>query len=578
MTAIFLGRSCTMPDPLPSTHRHSPRARAVITVVTAAAMVCAACTGAPSPTGRPSPISTTGSASAVPLAPASVVPDPAHVAVLDAVASQMQREFGSGKQQSPGAADILDYDIGALWRQGIDGTGATIALLEAWDDPSISTQMDAFDSSTGLPPVTLQTIYPSGDGQLPASCPTSMQGQGDYGTCVGWAGEELLDVETAHLIAPYAHILLAITPPDSEVVGDIATKEAPPEMMQGVEYIAAHHLADAISISGGTGEASYAGGGAEIHAQDPAELTAAADGVPLLVGTGDCGALQNLPTATGQCTSTSTAPDTSAWAASPWVTAVGGSRPNLTASGAHAGPDQVWDAPPFAEGAGLSADYPRPAYQDAVASATGSSHRSLPDLVMDAQSGTSEATPMLAAVLALAGQLDHAPLGPINDALYQVLGPHGAADGITDVTSGSNAVSGAPGFSAKPGFDVATGWGTVDAAKFVPALVATVRAQHGATSPADQAAAALTKQRDAARLATADVPAGTSTTLTASGFLPGHPVTVSIDGRQITTATADASGEVLYALNPSALRLAAGAHTLTLNSMLLTQKVSFQSR
>ena len=566
-----------MSDSPGAAHRRPTRAHAVIAAVTAV-LVCAACSGAPSAGGHPSSKPTTASATASPVAPASVVPDPAHVAVLSALLSRMQQSSAvSGKQLSPGAADIFDYDIGALWRQGIDGTGTTIALLEVWDDPDISAEMDAFDQRTGLPPVDIQTVYPSGDGRLPSSCPSRMQGPGGYGTCAGWAAEELLDVETAHLIAPYADILVGVTPPDSEIVGDIATKEAPPELMQGVEYISTRHLADVISISGGTGEASYAGGAAEIHAQDPAELTAAADGVPVLVATGDCGALQNLPTATGQCTSTSTAPDTSAWAASPWVTAVGGSVPDLAPSGAQAGPDQVWDDPPFAEGAGLSADYPRPAYQDAVAAATGSARRSLPDLVMDAQAGTSEATPMLGAVLALAGQLNHGPLGSINDALYEVLGPHGAADGITDIASGSDAVPGAPGFSAKPGFDVATGWGTIDAAKFVPALVAAVRAQRGANSPANQATAALAELRAAAHPADNDIPAGASTALTASGFLPGHPVTVSIDGRQVAAATADASGDVVYPVDPSTLKLTAGTHTLALHSMLIPQTVGFRS-
>jgi len=39
-----------------------------------------------------------------------------------------------------------------------------------------------------------------------------------------------------------------------------------------------------------------------------------------------------------------------------------------------------------------------------------------------------------------------------------------------DVTSGNNSFGGVTGFTASPGYDLASGWGTIDAAKFVPAL------------------------------------------------------------------------------------------------------------
>jgi len=38
------------------------------------------------------------------------------------------------------------------------------------------------------------------------------------------------------------------------------------------------------------------------------------------------------------------------------------------------------------------------------------------------------------------------------------------------VTSGDNSFGGVTGFNATVGYDQATGWGTIDAAKFVPAL------------------------------------------------------------------------------------------------------------
>ena len=52
--------------------------------------------------------------------------------------------------------------------------------------------------------------------------------------------------------------------------------------------------------------------------------------------------------------------------------------------------------------------------------------RSVPDITMDAQSGTSESAPTVAGVLTLATQLNHGKnVGPVNPVLYDILGPLG---------------------------------------------------------------------------------------------------------------------------------------------------------
>jgi hypothetical protein len=64
----------------------------------------------------------------------------------------------------------------------------------------------------------------------------------------------------------------------------------------------------------------------------------------------------------------------------------------------------------------------------------------------------------------------------INPALYEMSAA--GARGIVDVTSGNNTVTftqqkvqtTVQGFPALPGYDLASGVGTVDAAKFVPEL------------------------------------------------------------------------------------------------------------
>ncbi|HEX3790764.1 MAG TPA: S53 family peptidase [Pseudonocardiaceae bacterium] len=517
----------------------------------------------------------------VPAAAPTVQPNPDHITTLTAVLQNMKTNYATYARSTPGPQDIFDYNIGDLWLKGIDGTGTTIALIEGWDDPQINTVIDTFDKKYGLPDPDIQTIYPNG--QLPATCPPGMVALGSYGSCSAWAGELRLDVETAHLIAPYAKIVISATPADSEITDDTASQVAPPEMMRALEYIGQNHLADAISISDGTGESTYTYGKAQLTAQDPGELTAAADGIPVMVATGDCGVVQNLAVASSQCGNTTTGPDTAAWDDSPWVTAVGGSVPDLDATtGAKLGPDPLWHSGKFSEGAGYSEVYARPDYQNKVASITGSDMRSVPDITMDSQDGTSESSPMFAGVLALAAQLNRGSVGPVNDLLYQVLGPRGAKDGISDVVSGDNSVLNGttvvvPGFTAGAGFDVASGWGSLDASKFVPALVAASRAQNGPNSEREQAAAALSRLQHGIQLTTTNIRAGSQAYLSAGGFLPQHPVVLNIDGRPVATLTANTLGAVSYNVDPSVLTLPPGSHTVSLTSMLLTQTAKFRS-
>jgi subtilase family serine protease len=90
--------------------------------------------------------------------------------------------------------------------------------------------------------------------------------------------------------------------------------------------------------------------------------------------------------------------------------------------------------------------------------------------------GTSEATPLFAGIVALADQVAHHSLGLINPALYALSAEH--ARGLVDITTGNNTVSftqnstlyTVPGFSAGRGYDLASGVGTIDAARFVPEL------------------------------------------------------------------------------------------------------------
>jgi len=190
----------------------------------------------------------------------------------------------------------------------------------------------------------------------------------------------------------------------------------------------------------------------------------------------------------------------SSWPATdPLVTAVGGTQLSLDQAGDRTAPDTVWNDGFGASGGGTSAVFPRPLYQLGVAGTVGNS-RGVPDISMTAAvngaawvymsfagietpgvdtpgwyvvGGTSEATPIMSGVVALADQVAHHRLGLINPALY-VLGAlqqHGTpGTGIVSVTTGNNSFAGVTGFDAAAGYNLATGWGTINAAQFVPAL------------------------------------------------------------------------------------------------------------
>jgi len=526
---------------------------------------------------------TSTAAAAAPAAASGLPSKPEQIKVLTAALATMKRNFAGFAGSTPGPADIFGYHIGALWRQGIDGAGTTIAVMEGWRFLGIANQVAAFDRQFGLPNPPIQTIYPAGP--LPSTCPAGMRRLQSYGSCNAWQNELTLDVIAAHLVAPYAKIIISATPADTEITGDPAENVAMPEIMKGVEFISSHHLANVMSISDGSGETTYPAGPAQITAQNAAELTAAADGVPVVVSTGDCGVVQNLAVATGQCAKTATTPDTAAWDDSPWVTAVGGSVPNLDpTTGQRLGPDPIWHVNgTLAEGAGFSSVFPRPPYQDGVADITRSPMRSVPDITLDAQDGTSESAPLMAGVLALATQVNQGNVGPINPVLYGVLGPRGAQAGLTDVVRGNNSVTTpdgktvVPGFTAAQGFDVASGWGALNAARFVPALAAATAASHQDGAIRAQARAALTGLRHSVRLSAGRIPAGGTCYLLASNFLPGHPVDFAIDGRTVATLTANALGDVTYMIKPSLLNLAPGPHTVTLSGMLLTETATLTS-
>jgi hypothetical protein len=188
-------------------------------------------------------------------------------------------------------------------------------------------------------------------------------------------------------------------------------------------------------------------------------------------------------------------------------------------------PDALWTAPndhSDAESAGVSTIYPKPSWQRGIPALDGVTGRAEPDIAMDASDGTSQASPTFAGILALATQLKGTDLGTVNPALAAI-GPRGTSAGIIDVPAGyTDTAYGVTGFSTATGYDIASGWGTIYAPNFVPALVGQIDRQHGPDQPSRQAQAALNQLR--ARISTSArvVSSGQTVTITGNGFIPGR--------------------------------------------------------
>jgi subtilase family serine protease len=371
------------------------------------------------------------------------------------------------------------YDLNPLYAQGITGAGRTIVIVDSFGSPTIQNDLDAFDAQWGFPNTTVQIEQA---GVIPPFDPTD-------GTRVGWAQETTLDVEYAHAIAPGAHIVLLETPV-AETEGVVGL----PEMMTGEKSLIDRGIGDVITQSFGATENTFPGfdqgNFTSLLNLRYAFVDAARHGVTVLASSGDAGATD----------STEDGSDLYPYAVNLWpssdplVTSIGGTQMNLDDSGNRVGPDVTWNDGFGATGGGESGIFGRPLFQLGVRSVVGS-HRGTPDISMSAAvdggawvyytfvnptspwhifGGTSESAPIFSGIVALADQKAGRRLGDINGALY-LLGlastlPHPLRTGLVDVTVGDNSFAGVTGFPARPGYDMSTGWGTIDAAVFVPAL------------------------------------------------------------------------------------------------------------
>jgi len=264
--------------------------------------------------------------------------------------------------------DAITFNAGGQVSKGT-GSGETIAIVDAFHDPYISADLQAFDQAYGLPNPSFTQV------DLAGSRINS-----------GWAQEEDLDVEWAHAIAPGANIILVEAKSDS-------TKD----LLAAVDVARNEPGVVAVSMSWGGGETSN-----ELSLNSHFATPAGHTGITFVTSSGDQGAFGGAE-----------------WpAVSTRVLGVGGTTLLVDSVGNYLG-----ESPWSGTSGGYSHYVSEPAYQRNV---QGSGRRSTPDVAFNADpntgvavyntdpaiglgawvqvGGTSVGSPAWAAIIAIADQ------------------------------------------------------------------------------------------------------------------------------------------------------------------------------
>ncbi|WP_089100124.1 S53 family peptidase [Streptomyces hyaluromycini] len=368
------------------------------------------------------------------------------------------------------------YDLNALYRKGVTGKGRTIVIVDSYGSPTVQHDLDVYSKQFGLPSTKVKVVK---WGHVPAFDPKNSD-------MTGWAGETTLDVEMAHAVAPAAKIVVVET-----AVSETEGTTGLPEMMDAEKYMIDHGVGDVISQSFGATENTFPGFAkgdfSSIKKLRYAFQDANRKKVTVLAASGDGGATDLQ--ADGK---TYYKKRVNSWPSSdPLVTSIGGTQLHLDDKGDRVKPDSVYNDY-GSGGGGQSHVFTRPSFQNGVKKVVGT-RRGTPDISMsaavnggawiyssfdptatgwDVSGGTSEATPLFAGIVALADQAAGHRLGNIQQRLYDLSSYRSKLTGIVDVNDGTNnSYQGVTGYKAVNGYDLATGVGTVDALRFVPALV-----------------------------------------------------------------------------------------------------------
>ncbi len=329
-----------------------------------------------------------------------------------------------------------------------DGSGQTIAIVDAYNDPNIVKDLQTFSTQFGLnfdsanPSNTIQVVNQTGGSSLPA-------------TDGGWAQEVSLDVEWAHAIAPGAKILL------------VEAKSASlNDLLAAVNYAKGATGVSVVSMSWGSGEFSSEKGYDSYFTTSTGH-----QGVTFVASSGDSGYGAEWP------------------ASSPNVLAVGGTTLTLNSSGAYVS-ETAWSG----SGGAYSSVEAEPTYQSSAGIAS-NGRKGVPDVSYDANpstgfavydsyayqgysgwlefGGTSAGAPQWAALIAIANQGRVASQKTTLDGATQTLPTlyslykSAYSSSFHDITSGGNGYT--TGFgrrqvtvvnNAAKGYDTVTGLGS----------------------------------------------------------------------------------------------------------------------
>jgi len=401
-----------------------------------------------------------------------------------------------------------------------DGAGRTVALVDAYNDPTAASDLAEYRSAAGLPvvPSFEQVNQEGATSPLPSTAPTSDD----------WTLEESLDLDMVSSACPLCNIVLVEADDDS---GD------------GL-YVAentAASMAGYVSNSWGGTEASTDTTDDSEYFNHPGDVITAS------AGDSDYGVIYP--------------------ATSPNVVSVGGTSLS-TASNSRGWTESVWNTTTGSEGtgSGCSSYEPQPAWQTALNLASGCSKRIDNDTSADADpntgvavydttngnggwnevGGTSASSPFLAASFALAGNPGNTPA----DDIYT------HTSDFYDVTSGTDASSCSPAYlcTAETGYDGPTGIGTPDGIAGLQTgtstgntvTVANPGSQTGTVGTAASLQVSATDSASGQTLtySATGLPAGLS--ISSSGLISGTPTTagtssVTVTAKDTTGATGSAS-------------------------------------
>jgi subtilase family serine protease len=317
-----------------------------------------------------------------------------------------------------------------------DGSGTTVAVVDAYNDPTAASDLATYRSAAGLPALTAGqfTVYNQNGATspLPATAPTDDD----------WTLEESLDVDMVSAICPLCKIDLVEATNDSGTGLYVAEESA-------ATTLGAHYISNSWGGSESSTDLTY---DTEYFGVSGVVYTASA---------GDSAYSGGV-----------IYPSTS-----PHVVGVGGTSLS-TASNSRGYTESVWETSSSeGTGSGCSSNEPQPSWQAAVSVIKAAcSFKTDNDVAADADpntgaavydttngnggwnevGGTSESSPMIAAVFALAGNNGNGGENAA-DSIYTHTG------NLYDVTSGSNG-SCSPSIlcTAATGWDGPTGWGTPD--------------------------------------------------------------------------------------------------------------------